>query len=61
MFVVDSRFSGFYSGCGIQDVRANMDVLYSTSWSKTNCAVVCGRIDICLGFNYDSTTTSTNR
>ncbi|CAG2235913.1 unnamed protein product [Mytilus edulis] len=55
----DNRFSGFYSGCGMQDVRANMDVLYSTSWSKANCAVACGCIDICLGFNYDSTTTST--
>ncbi|VDI23043.1 Hypothetical predicted protein [Mytilus galloprovincialis] len=58
---LDNRFSGFYSGCGLQDVRANIDVLYSNSWSKANCAVACGRIDICLGFNYDSTTTSTNR
>ncbi|CAC5379870.1 unnamed protein product [Mytilus coruscus] len=58
---LDNRFSGFYSACGIQDIRANIDVLYSNSWSKANCAVACGRMDNCLGFNFDSTTTRTNR
>ncbi|CAC5408475.1 unnamed protein product [Mytilus coruscus] len=52
---VEDLFTGHFSGCSVDDNKADTIILQSMDVSRFSCGSICSIMDICFGFNFKAT------